>query len=78
MDPDQTLTVISGGRALEGAIVSDGDTLRVVAADGENTTGYALLVTDDPLSSNAILTSGQYTIEVDDRSRGGTGTISGI
>jgi hypothetical protein len=77
MDPDQTLTVMSGTEALEGSdVITDGDVLSVLSADGENTTVYSLVVTDDGLSPNARLTSTQYTIEIDEEA--GTGTIAGF
>jgi hypothetical protein len=74
-NPGQTLEVVSGGNALQPSdVVSDGDVLKVTSANEENTTLYSLVVTAEGLRSNAILTSTQYTIEVN----GATGTISGF
>jgi hypothetical protein len=71
----QTLEVMSGTSVLQSAdVVSHGDVLKVTSANGDNTTLYSLVVTDEGLRSNAILTSTQYTIEVN----GATGTISGF
>jgi hypothetical protein len=73
--PDQVLEVMSGTSVLQPTdVVSNGDVLKVTSANGDNTTLYSLVVTDEGLRSNAILTSTQYTIEVN----GTTGTISGF
>lgn len=76
-DPAQTLTVISkaSGKALgESDVVSDGDVLEVVSADGKNITKYTLGVTANGLDNNAVLTSAKYTINI----TGATATISGF
>ncbi len=54
--------------------IAKGDSLIVVSADGKNTSKYILDVTATGLSSNALLTSTKYTINV----TGTTGTITGI
>jgi hypothetical protein len=74
-DPGQTLTVLSGTNELADEVaLTDGDILVVVSADETNTTRYVLEVTDEGLSSDAVLTSNIYTIEVD----GANGTIGGF
>ena len=74
-DPDQTLAVLSDADTLQGGdALTDGDILSVMSADSTNITHYALQVSEDGLSDNAILTSAQYAIEVE----GEAGTISGF
>lgn len=58
------------------AILSPNDTLVVVSADGLNTTKYVLSVTEEGLSSDALLTSTMYTIDAD--AGAGTGSVSGF
>lgn len=76
-DEKQTLTVKSAASgnvlALTDAIAK-GDSLIVLSADSTNISKYILDVTTGGLSSNALLTSTKYTIDV----TGTTGTISGI
>jgi hypothetical protein len=75
MDPNQSLWVISGGDTLQGNdVIRDGDMLRVMSADQANITDYALTVKYEGLSSNALLTSNQFVIEV----TGESGTIRGF
>lgn len=73
----QSLTVKSAASgkvlALTDAIAK-GDSLIVLSADSTNVSKYILDVTAGGLSSNALLTSTKYTINV----TGATGTISGI
>lgn len=73
---DQALTVKSAGGVVraENDVVLDGDILNVLSADSTNTSAYILNVTANGLSSNALLTSANYTIEVS----GSNGTISGF
>lgn len=74
-DEGQTLTVLSGGDPLaNNAVVSNGDSLLVMSADSSNFTRYLLEVTDDGLSSDAVLTSTTYTVD----HSGNTGTVSGF
>ncbi|MFO7935250.1 MAG: T9SS type A sorting domain-containing protein [Bacteroidales bacterium] len=74
-DQLQTLTLKSGDTELGDAdVLADGDSLIVMSADSTNITKYVLEVTAEGLSDDAILTSTEYTIEVD----GETGTISGF
>lgn len=74
-DPEQTLSVISNGDTLAlDAVFEDGDKLHVMSADSTNITIYNLLVTEEGLRTDAILTSEVFDIEVDDE----TGTISGF
>jgi hypothetical protein len=77
IDPDQTLTVISGTTgdtlAVTDAIVKD-DILVVLSADMANTSKYYLDVTAGGLSNDAVLISTDYTVSV----TGATGTIEGF
>ncbi|MCF8227182.1 MAG: T9SS type A sorting domain-containing protein [Bacteroidales bacterium] len=74
-DEDQVLTVISEGTALaDDAVISNGDSLVVVSANGDNTSKYFLEVTDEGLNSDAVLVSDTYDITVD----GSTGTVGGF
>lgn len=76
-DPLQTLKVKSVSTGLELAeadALNNGDELTVLSADSTNTSKYILSVTAEGLSSNAVLTSANYTIEVN----GTTGTVSGF
>lgn len=76
-DEGQTLKVhsMANGMELSGAdMVSMNDTLVVLSADSTNISKYILDVTEDGLSSDAVLTSSKYTIAVD----GETGTIAGF
>jgi hypothetical protein len=75
LDPGQSLWLISGNDTLQGTdVITDGDILRVKSADELNITDYALVVTDTGFSSNALLTSDQFVIEVS----GESGTIRGF
>ncbi|MFY9153392.1 MAG: T9SS type A sorting domain-containing protein [Prolixibacteraceae bacterium] len=75
-NPLQALTVKSAGgvERTENDAVINGDILNVLSADSTNTSAYTLNVTANGLSSDALLTSASYTIEVS----GSTGTISGF
>lgn len=76
-DEDQTLKVHSMTNGMElGAadMVSLNDTLIVMSADSKNISKYILNVTAEGLSSDAVLTSAKYTIEVN----GETGAIKGF
>jgi hypothetical protein len=65
-DPDQGLTVKSGGVEISGdAALTDGDSLVVISADSTNVSRYFIEVTVDGLSSDAVLTSETYTINAD-------------
>jgi len=92
-DEKQSLTVKSGADGFNLAmddVLTINDTLVVLSADSTNVTKYVLEVTDDGLSSNAVLTSERYTIEVTDDPMAigentgatdnhvGSGTISGF
>jgi hypothetical protein len=86
-DEGQTLTVKSGNSNLAmDAVLSHGDVLVVVSADGENTSQYTIEVTEAGLSSNAILTSTQYDIDIvsepksasQEDENAGAGIISGF
>jgi hypothetical protein len=64
-NPDQVLVVKSGNNDLEmNDIISLNDVLVVKSADNVNTTRYVLNVTEEGLSSNAVLTSTLYNIEI--------------
>mgnify|MGYP006287775369 CR=1 FL=1 len=81
---DQTLTVTStadGSVLGEAAVLSMNDTLTVLSADSTNTSKYILEVTDEGLSSDALITSSTYTVEVGTQPSGsepGAGTVTGI
>ena len=83
-DTGQALTVTStaNGSVLTSAdLLSLNDTLTVLSADSTNTTKYILEVTADGLSSDALITSSKYTVEVTTQPSGSTpgeGNISGI
>ena len=77
MHEGQTLTLLAasdGSELTDNDVLSDGDFLVVVSADGINTTKYILSVTNNGLSHDAVLTSTVYGIGVS----GGTGMISGV
>ena len=64
---NQTLTVKSGDTDLGmDDLLKMNDVLVVLSADSVNTTQYVLDVSEDGLSSNAVLTSTLYEIEVTD------------
>ena len=67
-------SAVTGNELAEAAAISNGDMLIVLSADSTNTTTYILDVTATGLSSNAVLTSTNYTIDV----TGTTGTIAGF
>jgi hypothetical protein len=76
-DAGQTLTVKSatGGTILVGAdAVANGDSLIVLSADGKNTSKYTMMVSDEGLSHDAVLTSTVLTVTHDAT----TGTITGF
>jgi hypothetical protein len=85
---NQELTVLSvANGAVLGmdAILSMNDTLRVMSADSVNITKYVLSVSEEGLSSDAVLTSNKYniTVEIKPKSNAtaeedGKGTISGL
>jgi len=67
------------------AMLSLNDTLIVVSADSTNLTKYVLEVSENGLSSNAVLTSNRYTITIDvepksatDEHTPGSGSITGF
>ena len=69
------------------AVLSMNDILVVTSADGQNTTIYRLDVTETGLSSDALLTSSQYTIQIDvspkstsetNEDNAGVGSVSGF
>jgi len=65
-DENQTLTVHGVSGAIDGGTaLTNNDTLIVMSADSVNISKYILEVTEDGLSSNAVLTSGRYTITVE-------------
>jgi hypothetical protein len=76
-DTGQNLIVRSAlNNAILGATdaVMNGDTLVVKSADTINITKYVILVSDEGLSSDALLTSTEYEISAD----GENGTVSGF
>ncbi len=77
MDEGQTLKVknhVSGAELALTDAVMNGDTLIVKSADLQNTTKYVIEVTDEGLSNDALLTSEDYTISVEND----LGTITGF
>lgn len=84
----QTLTVasVADGSVLGAdALLSMNDTLIVLSADSTNTTKYILDVSEEGLSSNALLTSVRYDIKIEsepksagDVTENGEGTIAGF
>ncbi|MFH0756751.1 MAG: T9SS type A sorting domain-containing protein [Bacteroidota bacterium] len=85
-DENQTWRVVSGldGSELDAdEAISDGDTLLVTSADAVNTTKYVLDVSDQGLSSDAVITSATYTVDVtvnpaEGNGFKGEGTLSGF
>ncbi len=88
---NQTLTVIgteSGNEMAMDALLNMNDTLIVMSADSTNTTKYLLEVTEEGLSSDAVLTSSKYQIDIiqqpsavtgeNNTAEMGKGTISGF
>ncbi len=62
----QSLSVMRGDAALaDGDLLLTNDVLVVLSADSLNTTKYKLNVTDEGLSSNAVITSTRYTVTID-------------
>jgi hypothetical protein len=86
-DEGQNLKVLSAADGTElgmEAAINLNDVLEVLSADSINTTKYILEVTESGLSSNAVLTSARYNIQIitEPKSAGdenaGTATISGF
>ena len=89
-DENQSLKVMSNGDGSElatGDAISLNDVLVVMSADSSNTSKYIIEVSDAGLSSNAVLTSSLYTVEITDEPKSaggesddhiGTGVISGF
>lgn len=75
---DQTISVLDSDTEdleLTGTdVITDGDTLMVVSANGNVTTKYILTVDANGLSGDAVLTSSEYTINVN----GDQGTVEGF
>ncbi len=62
----QTLKVMGANGEITGdAVIMANDALEVMSADSTNTTKYVLDVTDEGLSSDAVLRSARYTITID-------------
>jgi hypothetical protein len=87
-DEGQSLTLTSandGSMLAVDALLSLNDTLTVLSADSTNTTKYVLEVSEDGLSSDAVLTSTRYEITIDaepksagDEHTPGSGSITGF
>ena len=84
-DENQTLTLLSvadGSELAQDAVLNLNDTLIVLSADSVNTSKYVLNVTDEGLSSDALLVSNKYEINVSSGKSGNTepgrGTIKGF
>ncbi|MBW6534325.1 MAG: T9SS type A sorting domain-containing protein [Mariniphaga sp.] len=72
---NQTLTVLSGDTELGmDDMLSLNDVLIVLSADSVNTTQYILDVNEEGLSSNAVLTSTLYTIEIESEPKSASAT----
>lgn len=71
----QTLMVNGANGLVEGAAtLSNNDTLVVMSADSVNITKYILRVNDEGLSSNAVLTSGRYTVTIEQQPKSASAT----
>jgi hypothetical protein len=84
-DEDQTLTFTSGTDTLTdvNAVLSMNDVMVVLSADSSRTTWYRLDVTDEGLSTNAVLSSSRWTVDITvspdaDQEIVGEATISGF
>ncbi len=84
---NQSLTVNSGDATLGmDDILTNNDVLVVLSADSTNTSQYVLLVSEEGLSSDAVLTSNLYEIEIEtqpksvalDDENAGTGVVMGM
>jgi hypothetical protein len=80
-----TATSVDGTKLDMDALLSLNDTLTVLSADSLHTTKYVLEVSEDGLSSDAVLTSDVYDIELDAEPKSlsneptaGSGIISGF
>jgi hypothetical protein len=83
----QSLSVMRGdAEVAAGEVLLNNDALVVLSADSTNTTKYMLLVTDEGLSSNAVLTTNNpnYTITIEQQPKSagnedaGVGNIKGF
>jgi hypothetical protein len=81
----QVLKVMGAGGEISGdAVIMLNDVLEVMSADSTNTTKYVLNVTDEGLSSDAVLRSSRYTVTVDIEPKSaaegneGMGSVSGM
>jgi hypothetical protein len=81
----KVLSVANGSVLGLEALLSMNDTLRVMSADSVNITKYILSVSEEGLSSDAVLTSNRYVVTVDkapksagETAEDGKGTISGF
>lgn len=82
---NQTLAVHGASGVIEGAgTLATSDTLIVISADNSNTTKYVLNVSDEGMSTNAVITSNLYDVKIDvqPKSAGnpdaGSGSVSGF
>ena len=66
-DDKQTLKVMRAetGELTTDAVLMMNDTLVVLSADSTNATKYILNVSDEGLSSNAVITSSRYTVTIE-------------
>ncbi len=82
----QTLTFKRGNTILATAnVLQNNDVLEVLSADSTNTTKYALSVTAEGLSSNAVITSVRYIVNIEKQPKNasavqeaGFGTVKGF
>ena len=81
----QALTLMRGNSELSAAdVLLDGDKLVVMSADSTNTSAYILAVTNEGLSSNAVLTSSKYTVTIEQQPKSagnenaGAGNVQGF
>ncbi len=70
-DDKQTLKVMRAetGELTTDAVLMKNDTLVVLSSDSTNSTKYILNVSDEGLSSNAVITSSRYTVTVEQKSK---------
>ncbi len=66
-----------GEMALD-AVLMLNDTLVVLSADSTNTTKYVLNVSDEGLSSNAVITSARYTVTIELQPKNGANENAGV
>jgi hypothetical protein len=75
----QSLSVMRGdAEVASGEVLLNNDMLVVLSADSTNTTKYMLSVTDEGLSSNAVLTSTRYTVTIEQQPKSAGNEDAGV